>query len=116
MKISRNALDFMLEAARSSYPLEFIGMLRAENDIITEVLIIPGSKFGKNYSSVFLNMIPLDPSIIGSVHSHPGIATPSKADLHFFSKLGRVHIIVSANGEMRAFDTNGTPIALEIVK
>ena len=116
MKLSRPALDFMLEAAKSAYPLEFIGMLRAENNVITEVLIIPGSKFGKHYSSVFLHMIPLDPSIVGSVHSHPGITTPSKADLHFFSKLGRVHIIVGVNGEMSAFDTNGAPVTLEIVK
>jgi len=116
MKIKKFALEFIVQLARNALPHEFVGMLRAENKIITEVLLIPGSEFGTHYSRIFLNMVPIDPSIVGSVHSHPGAPNPSKADFHFFSKFGRVHLIIGLGGAVRAFNSQGSPIDLEIVK
>ena len=41
-------------------------------------------------------MLPIDFSIIGTVHSHPSpVPRPSAADLHLFEKFGSVHIIVA---------------------
>ena len=51
-------------------------------------------RFEIGRSSTRLDMKPLDPSIVCSVHSHPGQARPSRADMEFFSKFGKVHLIV----------------------
>ncbi len=91
--ITRDALDFILGAARNNYPLEFAGLIRAEGSTITEVLVIPGTRWNETSATFLMNMIPTDVSIVGSVHSHPGPAIPSKADLEFFSKFGKIHLI-----------------------
>ena len=94
VRIKEEALDFILEVARNAYPREFLGLLRAEKGVITEILIAPMPRFEVGRSSMRLDMKPLDPSIVGSVHSHPGPALPSQADLKFFSKFGPIHMIV----------------------
>ncbi len=118
MKITQQAVDFILESAKGAYPREFVGLLRARGGIITEVLIIPGSKFEINRSSIFQNMVPIDPSIVGSVHSHPGPPIPSRADLNFFEK-GKINIIAGypyTFESLAAYNADGTPAKLEIVK
>lgn len=95
MKIRREALEFILEAGRNLYPREFAGLLRGDKELIKEVLILPGTKQWFDSASINLNMLPIDLSVIGSIHSHPGASNrPSRADLIFFSKLGSVHGIV----------------------
>jgi len=71
MQIKKDALNFILGVSGEVYPNEFGGMLREENDIITEVLIIPGTTFGDSFTSTPLYMLPIDFSIAGSIHSHP---------------------------------------------
>ncbi|MCK4328070.1 MAG: Mov34/MPN/PAD-1 family protein [Candidatus Diapherotrites archaeon] len=118
MKISATAVEFILETARGAYPREFVGLLRGKDGVIIEVLIFPGSKFEENRSSIFMHMVPLDPSIVGSVHSHPGPARPSRADLQFFER-GMVNIIAGRPytfENLAAFDAHGNPTKLEIVK
>ena len=118
MKISQTAVDFILESAKGAYPREFVGLLRAKKGVITEVLIIPGSKFEINRSSIFQNMVPIDTSIVGSVHSHPGRPIPSRADLNFFEK-GKINIIAGypyTFESLAAYNADGTPATLEIVK
>ena len=115
MKVKQIAIEFMVEAARNAYPNEFVGLLRAEDNVITEVLLFPGSKFEHNYSTLAMHMVPIDLSIVGSVHSHPGNVIPSRADLKFFSEHGKIHIIVGTR-EIKAFDREGNPIQLEIIK
>jgi proteasome lid subunit RPN8/RPN11 len=118
MKIKAETLEFLLEACRRTFPNEFLGMLRAEKGVITEVLIIPGTGFERHSS--FLNewFLPIDPSIVGSAHSHPGPPLPSRADKNFFSK-GRFHLIVGYPYEVSTvapYDSKGNPAKLEIVK
>ncbi|MCD6522731.1 MAG: Mov34/MPN/PAD-1 family protein [Candidatus Diapherotrites archaeon] len=115
MKIKKETLDFIVEACRNTYPNEFIGLLRAKNNVITEVLVIPGSTFEQSRSTLKEYMVPLDPTIVGSIHSHPGPPIPSKADLNFFARHGKIHIIVGIN-EIRAFDRHGNQVPLEIIK
>lgn len=118
MKIRQTAVEFILETAKGAYPREFVGLLRAENSVITEVLIFPGSEFRRNSSSVLMNMVPLDPSIVGSVHSHPSAPLPSRADLRFFER-GKINIIAGYpydEKSLAAYDSRGKPVQLEIVK
>ncbi|MCD6414086.1 MAG: Mov34/MPN/PAD-1 family protein [Candidatus Diapherotrites archaeon] len=115
MKIKEDTLDFILEACRNTYPNEFLGLLRAKGGTITEVLLIPGSKFEHTSSTLRRDMVPLDPTIVGSVHSHPGRPIPSKADLNFFSKFGKIHLIVGYPFTRDTIAVFG-PERLEIVK
>lgn len=118
MKITKTALEFILETARKAHPREFLGLLRAKDDVIIETLIIPGSKFEKNRSSLYPHMVPLDPSIVGSVHSHPGPPHPSRADLSFFEK-GAINMIIGypyTVDSIAVYNAHGKPTTLEIVK
>ena len=91
--IARDTLHFILEASRSALPDEFAGLLSAEDGVITEVLILPGSENSRMNALVRLYMLP-NISVAGSVHSHPsGDLRPSEPDILFFSRTGDYHII-----------------------
>jgi len=120
MYIKKDTLNFILGVSGRVYPNEFGGMLRGEKDIITEVLIIPGTTFGDSFTSTPLYMIPIDYSIIGSVHSHPSSSfTPSREDLIFFGKTGRVHLIARYPyrdiNDLAAYNRNGERMLLQII-
>jgi len=91
--IARDTLHFILEASRSALPDEFAGLLSAEDGVITEVLILPGTENSQMNALVRLYMLP-NISVAGSVHSHPsGDLRPSEPDILFFSRTGDYHII-----------------------
>src|SRR5512137_20861 len=91
--IARDALDFILEASRSSMPSEFAGLLQADGDIITEVIILPGTESSRMSALIRLYMLP-NMQVVGSAHSHPSSnIRPSKEDIAFFSRTGDYHII-----------------------
>jgi len=93
--IARDTLEFILEASRSSMPLEFAGLLQANSEnVITEVLIVPGTEQSRMSALIRLYMLP-NMQVVGSVHSHPSSnIRPSGEDLAFFSRTGDYHIIV----------------------
>jgi len=68
--IARDTLKFILEASRSSLPAEFAGLLQVENEIITEVLILPGTENSRMSALIRLYMLP-NMQVAGSAHSHP---------------------------------------------
>jgi proteasome lid subunit RPN8/RPN11 len=93
--IERETLAFLLHACRSTHPDEFAGFLREKNRVITEVLLAPGSLFGRGGAVINRWMLPLDASICGTIHSHPSSnVSPSPSDLRFFSIYGKYHAIV----------------------
>jgi proteasome lid subunit RPN8/RPN11 len=118
MKIARETLQFILEVCKSSAPLEFAGMLSARGDVITEVVVVPGTESSDESAVMQLFMLP-NIHTIGSVHSHPsGNITPSGVDLELFSKKGIVHIIAGApfdSRSWRCYDKEGIPVKLEVV-
>ncbi len=92
--IARDTLKFILEASRSSLPAEFAGLLQVDDDIITEVLILPGTESSRMSALIRLYMLP-NMQVAGSAHSHPsGVLRPSEPDIQFFSRTGDYHIIV----------------------
>ena len=92
--ITDTAAQFILEASRNFYPKEFIGLLRAQNEVITEILILPASTYGEGFASIHWASVPIDKSIVGSIHSHPSPNfRPSRQDLIYFRKTGNTHII-----------------------
>ncbi len=96
LRIKRAILEGLLDAAKNTYPNEFFALLgsRNRNGVIDEVVVVP-AVFGKQHAIV-KGRIPVDFSIIGSVHSHPGRSNmPSQADIRSFPSFGKVHFIIS---------------------
>jgi len=119
LKIKESALKFALIASKKLYPREFSGLLRGRENLIEEILVMPGTIYGKNFSMQRMDMKPIDSSIIGSVHSHPGRNFyPSNEDLNFFRKFGFIHLILAYPYEsirnVKAYDKFGNEIKLEI--
>jgi len=121
-KIKRRCLDLIFECAKSNFPNEFGGLLRVDDDakdVISEIVIIPGTISGDSHAIFKMHMMPIDFSIVGTVHSHPSpSANPSDADLQLFRKHGRVHII-AANPfnkySWKAYDYKGKEIDMKVI-
>ncbi|MBD3261863.1 MAG: proteasome protein, partial [Candidatus Altiarchaeales archaeon] len=72
------------------------------------------------FASIRWVNVGFDKSIIGSVHSHPsGNAGPSRQDLLYFKKTGKIHLIAAhpykGLGDVACFDGDGNPLDLEVV-
>lgn len=118
--ITRHLLDSVLASARSSYPNEFGGMLRADPPgVISELLLLPGTTAGRRHANFQFYMLPADLAIVGTVHSHPsGALHPSEADTQLFRNWGRRHIILGSPfgpSSWRAYDSNGAPTQLQVL-
>jgi len=119
--ITRRALDSALASARSAYPNEFGGVLRADPPgVISELLLLPGTTAGRRHANFQLWMLHADLSVAGTVHSHPsGALHPSEADLRLFRSWGRRHLILGAPfgpGAWRAYDGNGRETTMRVVE
>lgn len=117
--IKKRTLRMILEASKSSYPEEFGAFLRAEKGVIRELILLPGTVSGQRHASFKLYMLPIDFTIVGTVHSHPsGVCLPSEADLQLFRRYGWVHIIVCMpydTSSWACFDMTGERRELEVV-
>ena len=121
-KIKKECLDLILESSRSSYPNEFGALLRVDplnKDTIIELVLLPGTISGDSHAIFRLHMLPIDFSIVGTIHSHPSpVPRPSNADLDLFSKHGKIHIIAAAPYDItswKAYAFNGDEIKLTVV-
>jgi len=121
-KIRQDCLALICECAKDEYPHEFGGLLRVDTldkHLISELVILPGTIAGDTHTLFQMHMRPLDFSIVGTVHSHPSRSPfPSQADLQFFQKYGRVHIIAASPysfSSWRAYDARGGEMILEVV-
>jgi proteasome lid subunit RPN8/RPN11 len=121
-KIRQDCLALICECAKDEYPHEFGGLLRVDpldKHLISELVILPGTVSGDAHTLFQMHMRPLDFSIVGTVHSHPSSSPfPSRADLQFFQKYGRVHIIAAypySFSSWRAYYASGEGMTLEVV-
>ncbi|MBN2602538.1 MAG: Mov34/MPN/PAD-1 family protein [Candidatus Thermoplasmatota archaeon] len=121
-KITSNCLKLICECAKSEYPNEFGGLLRVDSEkktTINEIVLLPGTISGDAHAIFRMHMLPIDFSIVGTVHSHPShSAKPSSADLQLFRKHGKVHIICANpydSGSWKAYNYNGEDLAMEVV-
>ena len=90
-----------------------------KKDLISEVVLIPGTISGNSHAIFKLHMLPVDFNIVGTVHSHPSpSANPSNADLELFRKHGRVHIIACQPFDEKAwkgYDYKGNEITITVL-
>lgn len=118
--ILKDTLNFILEVSKSSYPNEFGGLLQINKDnIISDILILPGTLSGESSVNLNLFMMP-NISTVGTVHSHPsGHIIPSNADLHLFGKTGNYHIITGYPYNIdswKCFNSSGEKRELRIIE
>jgi proteasome lid subunit RPN8/RPN11 len=122
VSLSRELLDAIFEGARRLYPKETILLLRGEkkkNSIrISELVVPPLATYGHGFANIPLHMLPIDFSIVGTVHSHPsGNLTPSLADLNNF--FGRILMIAGFpfvdERNIAAYNSRGEKLTLQIV-
>jgi len=116
-------LDAIFEGARRLYPKETILLLRGKKskDVIRvgELVVPPLATYGHGFADVPLHMLPMDFSIMGTVHSHPsGSLTPSDVDFnHFF---GRILMIVgfpfADERNVAVYNSHGEKLPLLITK
>lgn len=121
-KITKSCLDLILESSKDIYPNEFGALLRIDDynkNIISELIMLPGTISGDSHAIFRMHMRPIDFSIVGTVHSHPSYSyTPSKADLELFRKYGKIHIIVAkpyTSSSWEGYDYSGNQIDIEII-
>jgi proteasome lid subunit RPN8/RPN11 len=117
--IKKRTLKMILEASKSSYPEEFGAFLRAEKGVIHELILLPGTVSGQRHAIFKLHMLPIDFTIVGTVHSHPsGACIPSDADLQLFRRYGWIHIIACMPYDRSCwacFDMTGQRRELKVV-
>ncbi|MGD0057484.1 MAG: Mov34/MPN/PAD-1 family protein [Methanomassiliicoccales archaeon] len=117
--IEEEVLEMINESAKDTFPNEFLATLRAEKGVVTEILLLPGTLSGERSGTFHMNMLPIDLSVVGTVHSHPSFSNrPSEADISLFGRFGNTHIITCIpfdRGTWRAYDYNGKEVELEIV-
>lgn len=121
VRIKKEVVEGVLEACRNVHPREFIGLLRAEKDVITEIILAPASVYGNGLAQFHPHMLPFDFSIVGSIHSHPsGSGRPSMQDINSMFNFGFIHIIVTfpyrTYQDLHTYDKKGKPIQSEIVE
>ena len=87
--------------------------------MIEEMLLLPGTLQGEDSGTLQLHMLPIDHSVVGSVHSHPGYSNrPSDADLRFFNHFGAIHIITCLpfdRPSWKAYNLQGERIELKVI-
>jgi proteasome lid subunit RPN8/RPN11 len=121
VSIEREMLNYIFTNARAVHPREMILLLRGKRSknqtTITDLIVPPLATHGKGFSGFQRYMLPVDFSLIGTVHSHPsGVAKPSLADLHH--SFGRIIMIVAFpyNNEenVAVYNHSGEKLTLKI--
>jgi proteasome lid subunit RPN8/RPN11 len=122
VSIKRSVIESILDYAKACYPKEGIlllrGKTRKDRIIVEDVEIPPLSVRGSGFSSFPRYMLPIDFSVVGTMHSHPsGALRPSTADMNHF--YGRIMIIVAypyrSEQDIIVLDREGNAANYEIV-
>ncbi len=121
--ISEELLQAILDGARRLYPKEMILLLRGKKTktdlVVSELIVPPLATYGLGFAGIRVHMLPMDFSIVGTVHSHPsGNVMPSPADLnHFF---GSILMIVgfpyTNESNVAVYNCDGEKLVLHVAK
>jgi proteasome lid subunit RPN8/RPN11 len=122
VNIKRQVINSILDYAKACHPREGILLLRGKTrkgkTIIEEVVIPPLSVRGSGFSNFPLHMLPIDFTIVGTMHSHPsGALRPSTTDLNHF--YGKIMIITAypyrSEQDIIVLDGKGNNVSYEII-
>ena len=118
---SKEMLEGLFCMAKDIHPREIFLLLRGKvsnGSAYVDELVFPlGTTFGLGFSSFQPHNLPLDPSIIGSLHSHPsGSPKPSIQDMH--NVFGVVMVILAYPYNLSstsAYDKSGKPLKVRVM-
>ena len=117
--IAKNVLDLAREVGKSSHPHEFAALLREVDGVISEMLLVPGTTSNEYSARMLLSNMPLDLSVVGSVHSHPVHDLRfSDEDLNMFGTKGIYNIIVAypyGEHDWVCYDPHGQRVDLPVI-
>ncbi len=119
--IKRSALETLLHLARAAHPKEMAALLRGRRKgeiVIEEVLLAPLASAGEDFSEFPIDALPIDPSLVGTAHSHPVRSLePSAEDLN--ESYGRVSVIVTypykSICDVAAYSPSGKKLQVQIL-
>lgn len=123
VSIDRELMSMILEGARNLYPRESMLILRGKKGKgtvrVTDVLVPPLANYGRGYTTFQLYRLPMDFSIVGTMHSHPsGNANPSNVDLNHF--MGSILMIAAYpfadEGNVAVYTRNGERATLQVTE
>lgn len=120
-EIKIDVINAIIEASKNTFPNEFIGMLggNPSKKTIDELVVVP-AEYGNTFSVIQTHLVPFDPKIIGTIHSHPaGSNYPSAHDLNAFARLGQIHLIIAKpfnTHSISSFDSTGKRVRLKITQ
>ena len=114
-------LDSMLTFARMQHPREAILLLRGsvsrDEIALEEHLFPPFASSGRGFAQFSPHMLPIDFSIVGTLHSHPsGSFRPSPTDLNHL--YGRIMVIIAhpyTRDRVAVYNKKGERIPLDIL-
>ena len=112
-------IDGFNESAKSCFPDEFLCMVRQTDGVVDEMVLLPGTVYGDSHSFLSEWMSPIDFSIAGTAHSHPGYSNEaSDDDLTLFANMGGIHFITCLpydRKSWKAYNSKGEEVELEII-
>ena len=120
--IPSELLETILEGARQFYPRESFLILRGKKskDVIrvSDLVVAPSAVHGRGFASYSAHMLPMDFSVVGTVHSHPsGNIRPSYVDLNHM--IGRILMIVGYpfmdERNVAVYGSDGETLALNVI-
>ena len=121
--MSAELLDSIFEGAKRLYPKETFLLLRGKKSKdtirVSDLVVPPLAVYGYGFVNLPFHMLPMDFSVVGTVHSHPsGNIRPSSVDLnHFF---GRVLMIVgfpfASAQNVAVYNSKGEKLQLRITE
>jgi proteasome lid subunit RPN8/RPN11 len=123
VSMSAELLESIFEGAKRLYPKETFLLLRgkkSKNEIrVSDLVVPPLAVYGYGFANLPFHMLPMDFSVVGTVHSHPsGNINPSHVDLnHFF---GRILMIVgfpfSSAQKVAVYDSKGARVPFQVTE
>ena len=123
VSMSAELLDSIFEGAKRLYPKETFLLLRGKKSKdairVLELVVPPLAVYGYGFANLPFHMLPMDFSVVGTVHSHPsGNINPSSVDInHFF---GRILMIVgfpfASAQNVAVYGSKGEKLQLQITK
>jgi proteasome lid subunit RPN8/RPN11 len=123
VSMSAELLDSIFEGARRLYPKETILLLRGKKSKdtirVSDLVIPPLAVYGYGFANLPFHRLPMDFSVVGTVHSHPsGNITPSTVDLNNF--FGRVLMIVgfpfADEQNVAVYNSNGQKLPIQVTE
>jgi len=118
--VDKGLLMEMLDFARDRHPKEAILMLRGviTKDLITltDYLFPPFATTDSISASYPIHMLPIDFSIIGTLHSHPsGSLQLSTVDInHMYGRFSMLVAHPYALGDVAAYNKQGERLAIRV--